>query len=76
MIEQGCIGDCSDLLQNFRQKCHAMFPLATVFQDQAGTTNDPSTFNHLNDSIVKSEGQITNGPVGDKFQDATDDIME
>ena len=75
-IEQGCLGDCSELLQTFKQKCHSMFPLAKVFQDQAGSKEDSTNFNHINDTSTMKEEKITNGPVGDKFQDGGDDIME
>ena len=76
MMDQGCLGDCSDLLQKFKQKCHALFPLAKVFQDQTDAINEPSTFNHLNDSMLAKEGQMSNGPIREKFHDGADDIME
>jgi len=76
VIEQGCLGDCSELLQRFKKKCRSMFPLAKAFQDQSETGNDASNFNHLNDHIAGIDGQLTNGPVGDRFQDGADDIME
>ena len=75
-MEQGCLGDCSELLQRFKEECQSMFPLAKAFQDQSETGNDASNFNHLNDHIAGKDGQMTNGPIGDRFQDGADDIME
>lgn len=75
-IEGGFLGDCSELLPAFKQKCHSMFPLAIAFQDPTEAKDDATTFNHTGDSPAKTDEKLHNGPVGENFHDGGDDIME
>ncbi len=69
-IENGSIGDCSSMLDQFKQECHDMFPLATIFQLEKPAVEEPIECN----SNEADHKEICNGPT-EKRNDG-DDIME
>eukprot|EP00794_Sanderia_malayensis_P006947 gene6947-7727_t len=70
-LENGSIGDCSSVLPQFKEACHNLFPMATVFQaEKPAAVEAPVVSNH--DAANK---ELSNGPVDSKSNDI-DDIME
>eukprot|EP00795_Rhopilema_esculentum_P000514 gene514-10194_t len=63
-IEDGHLGDCALLLQQFRQKLSAMFPLATRFRCIEDNEDASATSNHV-DHGDKAVGKLTNGPASE-----------